>query len=198
MKNNAKQEKTLIYPPFDEAILTPEEAELVVAKVAPLNEFHFYDYCIACGLAVYLPLQKRWKIHNVARNGKSYRYSQEVLRPMFPTYVFVKTREAELSKLFGSKVLIKYLRPVNQALFREEIRTVRIAEQVGFTQELEVHKEIPVGGRFQIQSGIWQGVIGWLTSKDNLCKWTIKLDFLDQMITATINPAEFKMIRLDE
>ena len=76
------------------------------------------------------------------------------------------------------------------------MKTVRKVELVGFKQELEFHQDIAVGDRFQIQSGVWEGVTGWLTCRDKKFKWTVQIEFVNQMITTTINPSKFKMIKL--
>jgi len=81
--------------------------------------------------------------------------------------------------------------------FMEEVKTVRKVELVGFEQELEFNADIAVGDRFQIQSGVWEGVTGWLTSRDKKFKWTVQFEFVNETVTTTINPSKFKMIKLD-
>ncbi len=186
-------------PSFDESILKIEGDEVVRAiQVSPLNEFRFRDFCNENGFVNYLPLQRSWKIHNFTSKGKAYNYSKAVLRPMFPSYVFVKTKVENLRTLFDSKVLVRFLQPPNQAAFLEEIRTVRIAELVGLQDELKIHADIPEGAHFLIQSGVWEGVTGWLSHKDGLYKWTVRIEFVDQLITASIDPTQYKMMRLDK
>ncbi len=185
------------YPEFDESILTLSGTEVVCpVKTTPLHEFKFRDYCQEIGVVHYLPLRRAWKVHNLTNNGKNYNYSKEVLRPMFSGYVFVKMQPEELRKLFESKQIVRILPVPDLPAFMEEVKTVRKVELVGFKQELEFNADIAVGDRFQIQSGVWEGVTGWLTSRDKKFKWTVQIEFVNQTITTTINPSKFKMLKL--
>lgn len=185
-------------PVFNESILQLSGTEVVrPVKTTPCHEFQFRDYCLEKGIVSYLPLRKVWKVHNLNAKGKAYNYSREVLRPMFTSYVFVKTPLEELRSLFETKLITKILPVTDLEAFVEEIKTVRRAELVGFKQELEFHEDIAVGDRFLIQSGVWEGVSGWLTCRDKKFKWTVQIEFVHQLITTTINPSKFKMTRLD-
>ena len=186
------------YPEFDESILTLSGTEVVrPVKTTPLHEFKFRDYCMANEIVCYLPLRRVWKVHNLVSNGKTYNYSKEVLRPMFTSYIFVKASLERLRSLFETKLVTRILHVADLPAFMEEVRTVRKVELVGFKQELEFHKDIAVGDRFHIQSGVWEGVTGWLTSRDKKFKWTVQIEFVHQLITTTINPSKFKMMKLD-
>jgi len=186
-------------PEFDESILTISGTEVVrPVKTTPLHEFKFRDYCKENGLVSYLPLRRVWRVRNqTSSKGKTYSYSKEVLRPMFTGYVFVKIPLERLRGLFETKLVTKILHVADLDAFMEEVKTVRKVELVGFKQELEFNADIAVGDRFQIQSGVWEGVTGWLTSRDKKFKWTVQIEFVNQTITTTINPSKFKMIRLD-
>ena len=185
-------------PVFDDSILTLSGTEVVCpVKTTPLHEYKFRDYCQENGVVNYLPLRRAWKVHNLTSNGKNYNYSKEVLRPMFSGYIFVKTQPEELRKLFESKQIVRILPVPDLPAFMEEVKTVRKVELVGFKQELEFNADIAVGDRFQIQNGVWEGVTGWLTSRDKKFKWTVQIEFVNQTITTTINPSKFKMIKLD-
>ena len=187
------------YPEFDESILTISGTEVVrPVKTTPLHEFKFRDYCQENGLVSYLPLRRVWRVRNqTSTKGKTYSYSKEVLRPMFTGYVFVKIPLERLRGLFETKLVTKILHVADLDAFMEEVKTVRKVELVGFKQELEFNADIAVGDRFQIQSGVWEGVTGLLTSRDKKFKWTVQIEFVNQTVTTTINPSKFKMIKLD-
>ncbi len=184
-------------PEFDESILCLSGTEVVrPVKTMPLHEFKFRDFCIENGIVCYLPLQKVWKVRNLNSKGRTYNYSQEVLRPMFTSYVFVKMPMERLRNLFETKLVTKILHVSDLDAFMNEVKTVRKFELIGLEQELEFNADIAVGDRFQIQSGVWEGVTGWLTSRDKKFKWTVQIEFVNQTITTTINPSKFKMLKL--
>ena len=184
-------------PEFDESILKPSDTEVVrPVKTMPLHEFKFRDFCQENGICYYLPLRKVWQVRNQTTKGRTYNYSREVLRPMFTGYVFVKTPLEQLKSLFETKLITKIIHVVDLDAFLEEVKTVRKFELVGLEQELEFNEDISVGDRFQIQSGVWEGVTGWLTCRDKKFKWTVQLEFINEMITTTIDPSKFKMLKL--
>ncbi len=186
-------------PVFDESILTLSGTEVVrPVKTTPLHEFKFRDYCKENGIVCYLPMRRVWLVRNqTSAKGKTYNYSKEVLRPMFTGYAFVKTPLERLRGLFETKLVTKILHVADLDAFMEEVRTVRRIELVGLKQELEFNADIAVGDRFQIQSGVWEGVTGWLTCRDRKFKWTVQIEFVNQTVTTTINPSKFKMIKLE-
>ena len=186
-------------PPFDESILAPAEGEIVCAvRTTPLHETKVEDHCKSIGLSTYLPLRRTLRFRNVTSKGRQYSYSREVLCPLFPSYLFVKAEMAALRELYEKRKIQRYLLPVRQDRFLDEVRVVRKCELVGFEQELEVHEGIPEGGRFLIMSGIWEGVEGRLTRRDDVCKWTVEIEFCQQFVTATIDTTKFKMNPLDD
>ena len=200
MKNKGKKPPKHKVPAFDESILNPVDDEIVRAlRVSPNQEFVFESFCHQKGIVCYLPVRRAISVHNITQKGIPYSYSREVLRPMFPSYIFVKMplplmRTIHDSRLFSRVVPMQYA----QEKLLEEIRVVRTFETLGFEQELEVHKEMQDGDPFLITSGIWQGVRGELTHKDDVDKWTVKLEFCGQYVTTLINPAQFKMIPMND
>ncbi len=195
-----KKAPALKVPVFDESILEPVGDEVVRAVCSrPNKEAVFEKYCKENGIVCYLPVRRAVKVHNIVQKGVPYSYSKEVLRPLFTSYVFVKISEAGLSSLHRSNAIVRILPLLySQQQFLNEIRVVRACETVGFQQELEVHEDVLVGKPFLITSGIWEGVRGELVEKDNVCKWTVRIEFCHQFVTTTINPTQFKMIPLDE
>ncbi len=187
-------------PAFDESILNPVGDEVVRAVCSrPNKEALFEKYCKEKGIVCYLPVRRAVKIHNIVQKGVPYSYSKEVLRPLFTSYVFVKMSESGLPSLHRSNAIVRIL-PLqySQQQFLDEIKVVRTCETVGFQQELDVHEDVLVGKPFLITSGIWEGVRGELVEKDNVSKWTVRIEFCRQFVTTTINPTQFKMIPLDD
>ncbi|MBQ7176230.1 MAG: UpxY family transcription antiterminator [Victivallales bacterium] len=179
---------------FDDRILLPGEDEVVVpVYTQPLHEFRLKEFCDARGVINYLPLKRTFKFHNVSSKGKSYSYRKVVLRPLFASYVFVRIPKKEQSLLFSSKSVIRILSVGDQQSFLASVRTVRAVELAGFQGELEFNVDIKEGERFLIESGIWQGVCGWLVKKEKKYLWTVEIEFLNELIRATIDPSQYKM-----
>ncbi len=181
---------------FDESILAPEEEEIVrVVFTTPLNEGRFKDYCNERGIANYLPLRKVSRVKRHVRNGKTYQYQSVVLRPMFPSYIFVKLTPGQRSNIFRSNAVVRILgdQEFNQSKLLDEIRIVRRIEEIAMTEELEFNADVKEGGRFLIESGPWAGVYGWLTKKRKRSIWTVELEYVNTLVSATIDPTQYKM-----
>ena len=196
----AKKPSKYKVPAFDEAILNPVGDEIVrVVHTRPHQETALEKYCKQKGIVCYLPVRRAIKIHNFTQKGIPYSYSKEVLRPLFPSYIFIKMplplmHVIHEAQIFSRVVPLQY----EQEKLLEEIKVVRTIEALGFEQELEVHTDIPSGGRFLITSGIWEGVQGHLLNKDGVDKWTVEIEFCKQFVTTSIDPTKFKMIPLDD
>jgi len=202
--DRAMKKKTKIckykVPSFDEAVLEPNDDEFVrVYRTRPNQEFAFEKLCRENGIHCYLPVRRAVSVHNVIQKGTPYSYSKEVLRPMFPPYLFIKVSTSDVQAIHNFRISarcvpLKY----SQEKLLNEIRTVRIVETIGFEQELEVHQEIPEGGHFLITSGIWTGVKGHLVSKNGVDLWTVEIDFCQQAVTTSIDPKQYRMIPVED
>lgn len=183
---------------FDERILFPEEDEILCpVYTVPLNEFRLRDFCREKGIVCYLPLHQTWKVNDYLKRGKPYHQSQLVLRPMFPSYVFVKLpADGGRSLLYESKAALRILAPSSQERFIEDVRAIRSIELVGLEQEVEFNADIRIGDHFIIESGVWTGVTGWLKKKGKRFSWTVELEIVNQLVRTTIDPSQFEMRKI--
>ena len=179
---------------FDERLLEPSVQEKVLpVYTMPLNEFRVKEYCFKNGIVCYLPLRKVWKVNAYMSHGKPYKNSRVVLRPMFPSYVFVKVSQEQQSQLWSSKTILRFLDTTRPDRLLEDIRAVRAFEATSLEKEIEFNVEIKEGDRFTIETGVWEGVSGWLKKKEKKFLWTVELEFVNQIVRTEINPAEYKM-----
>ena len=184
---------------FDERLLEPSSQEKVFpVYTMPLNEFRLKEYCAKNGICCYLPLRKVWKVNSYMSHGKPYKNSRVVLRPMFPSYVFVKVSQEQQSLLWSSKTVLRFLETTRPDRLLEDIRAVRACETTGLEKEIEFNVDIKEGDRFTIETGVWEGVSGWLKKKEKKFLWTVELEFVNQIVRTEINPAEYKMHPLRE
>ncbi len=70
---------------------------------------------------------------------------------------------------------------------------MRAFETTGLEKEIEFNVDIKEGDRFTIETGVWEGVSGWLKKKEKKFLWTVELEFVNQIVRTEINPAEYKM-----
>ena len=134
------------------------------------------------------------------RGDRTYQYRNVVLRPMFPSYIFVKLQPDQRSLIFRSNTVVRILGDQEQlsSKLMDEIRVIRRIEEIAKTQELEFNAEIKEGERFRIESGPWEGVYGWLKKKQKRFLWTVEIECVNTLVQATIDPSQYKMISMEE
>ena len=186
---------------FDESILSPKDDEVVrVVFTTPLHEGRLREFCLENDIVSYLPLKRSFRIIRRGYKSKSYEYQTVVLRPMFPSYIFLKMKPEDRSKIFRSNSVVRILGGDNvmQERLLGEIRLVRQIEEIAKEEELEFNPGIKEGGRFLIESGVWQGVYGWLKKKNKRSLWTVEIECLNSFVQATIDPTQYKMTPVRE
>ncbi len=184
---------------FDERLLTVKDDEIVrPIYTVPLHEGRLVKFCRGLGIPFYLPLHKVWKVVTQRHGGREYQYPKEVLRPMFPSYIFVKMNPEQRGLLFKSNSIAKILAVTNQPRLLEEIQMVRQVEGIALHEQVDFNCGIKEGEKFLIESGPWQGIYGWLIKKEKRYLWTVEIECLNGIIQASINPAEYKMTKVEE
>ena len=181
---------------FDERICTPGEREIVrCVYTRPNQESRLYEYCRTHGIVCYLPLKKVWRVVTRRYGGKSYQYPKEVIRPMFPNYMFVMLTPEQRTPLYNSMAIVRILQDTSQAeeKLQNEIRIVHQIETIAMNEEIEFNARIKEGDKFLIESGPWQGIYGWLKKKRRRCLWTVEIECVNSLVQATIDPTLYKM-----
>lgn len=186
---------------FPADFLAPSTDERLLAVYThPHQENRLKSYCDVGGIACYLPLRRALKRHNVVSRNRKYAYQQTVLRPLFPSYLFVRATREQLGSLWRSGSVIRFCgnMETDDELLRRDIRLVRQFELAGLEKELLLNPDLEPGDRFLIESGgVWEGSYGTLISKASKYYWAVTIEGLNGAVIAVeINPAEYKMTRL--
>ena len=187
---------------FDERIYAPGEDEAVrCVHVRPKQESRLYGFCRDSGIVCYLPLRKLCRVKIRHYGKKTYHYPQEVLRPMFPGYLFVRVNPEQRNRLYGTNAIVRVINdeaPQAQAKLLDEIRVVRRIESIALEEEIEFNAEVREGGKFLVESGPWQGTYGWLKKKRKRFVWTVELECVNALVQATIDPSQVRLSPVDD
>ena len=186
---------------FDDRIYELADGEIVrVVYTHPNHESRLFAFCRKQGIVCYLPLRKIWKPMQQTHGGKVYQYPKMVLRPMFPSYMFVKLTHDQRTPLYNSRSLLRILRDddQNSKKLLDDIRIVHQIESIAQSEEIEFNADLKEGGKFLIESGPWQGVYGWLKKKESRFLWTVEIECVSTLVQATIDPSKYKMTPVDE
>ena len=139
------------------------------------------------GIPAYLPVVPDVKIHNVSYKDKSFRYENEVLRPMLKSYVFAQMTDAQKRVVWRTKSVCGVLNVTReqQSAFIGELRGV------------QYKKEIEVNDRFMIESPRqFEGTFGYLVERRKRFLWVVKLEIFGGFISAEIDPREYKFSKI--
>lgn len=176
-----------------------EEALWAAVYTQPLHEFRLYRYFQEHGIPAYLPVVPEIKQHRVHTQEKLYSYQKTVWRPMFRSYVFAQMTEDQKNDSYRSHSIIR-IWPVareDQSAFLDELRGVRMMEQLAKTAPLEFRQDIQVKDRFLIESPPYEGTYGYLLEKRKQFLWVVKIELFNTAIVAEIDPADYKMTKVE-
>ena len=181
---------------FEEA----ENALWLPVYTRPLHEFRLRDLLRDRGIPVYLPVVPDFKIHNVTKNGKPYSYKRQVLRPMLRSYLFARLTVDERRDLWNTNSINNVWSVPREAQsdFLDELRGLRLMEELAKSSKVEFRKEIRVNDRFVIDAPPqFAGTRGFLVEKRKKFRWVVRLDFLGRCIDAEIDPSAYRMSKID-
>lgn len=164
-----------------------------------LHEFRLYNYLKKRNIPVYLPVVPDFKIHHVVKDGRTYTYRKEVLRPMLRSYLFAQLDTAQKKDIWNSKSVLKIwdVSKEMQSSFTEELRGLQMMEILAKSSKIEYKKEIQVNDRFVIEfPKVFEGIYGYLVQKRKRFLWVIKVEMLGQYINVEIDPSNYKMRKI--
>jgi len=177
-----------------------EDALWLPVYTRPLHEFRLYDRLRERGIPAYLPVVPDFKVHNVTKNGKPYSYKRQVLRPMLRSYLFARMTADERRELWRSNSVnnVWEVPREAQSAFLDELRGLRLMEELAKSSPLEFRKELRVSDRFVIEAPAqFAGTRGFLVEKRKKFRWVVRLDFLGRFIDAEIDPSVYRMSRIE-
>ena len=177
-----------------------EDALWVPVYTRPLHEFRLYEYFRSRGIPAYLPLVPDFRFHNVVKNGKPYSYKREIRRPMLRSYLFARLTVDERRELWKTNSInnVWNVSREEQPAFLEELRGLRMMEELAKSSKIEFKKEIQVNDRFVIEAPReFEGTRGYLVEKRKKFWWVVRLEFLGRYVDAEIDPSAYRMTKVE-
>ena len=157
------------------AVFTVPQHEKSVAKQLQIREIESFLPC-----------------YETVRVWKN-RQRMKLVLPLFPTYLFVRIRPEERSKVLQSPGVLQIVgnHKEHSALSEAEIEFLRsgLCEQ-----GLEPYHELVVGTRVRIRSGVMQGVEGTLVRKSDSMRFVLTIKLINQHAAVRVNPEDLEAI----
>ncbi|MGA2888115.1 MAG: UpxY family transcription antiterminator [Terracidiphilus sp.] len=121
------------------------------------------------------------------------RQRKKVVLPLFPTYLFVHISPTERRKVLQSPGVLQIVGNGREsaALLDSEIDFLRS----GFCrQRVEPYRELVIGQKVRIKSGVMQGLEGTLVRKSNSTKFVLTLELINQHAAIQVDAEELERI----
>ena len=155
-----------------------------VAHTKPRREKKLVDYCDRNGIAVTLPCYT--SAHKY--RGKSVAFQ----KPLFPGYVFLQLRPAEIATIRQNDYVANLLEVFDQATFARQLYEILRALESGL--EVRLAPTIESGTHVRIRSGPLQGVEGLVEYRQGHTTVILRLDFINQAAAVRMSVEELEVI----
>jgi len=117
----------------------------------------------------------------------------KVIRPLFPSYLFVLLNGRERVPTLQAPGVIKIVGNSREAIAlpASEIEFLR----AGFrAKRFEPYRELAVGQRVRIKSGVMQGVCGTLVRKSNALRFVLTLEMINQSAAIEVGAEDLELL----
>ena len=142
------------------------------------------DFCERQGIATTLPCYL--SAHKY--RGKTVKFQ----KPLFPGYVFLQLRAAEIAAVRQNDHVANLLEVFDQATFARQLFEILRAVESGL--EVRVAPAIESGARVRIRSGPLQGVEGLVEYRQGHTTVILRLDFINQAAAVHMSVEELEVI----
>lgn len=119
------------------------------------------------------------------------RQKVKLVLPLFPTYLFVRIRCAERSRVLQSPGVIRLVGNSRESIpLRDaEIESLRMALA---TRRVEPFQELVVGTRVRVKCGVMQGVEGTLVRKNDSLRFVLSMQLINQHAAVQVDAADLE------
>ncbi len=169
--------------------LVPVENKIwVPIRTKSRREKKLAEYCHAQAMRYYLPLLK--KIHKYGKRRR------EFFLPMFPGYIFCCLSDEDFAQLVLShSVLFKVkVNEIEEPLLLEELRGIRVFEQLAQEQKIEVKPELVEGTPVEISTGPFRGLSGIVQKRKKRALISVNVEILGHSVSVEVDADELELV----
>lgn len=130
-----------------------------------------------------------WESTRIWKN----RQRMKVIQPLFPSYLFVRIRDAERPRVLQSPGALKIIGNCHGHLSipDREIEFLRLGV---CGQRVEPYRELALGRRVRIKSGPLEGVQGILVQKKNSMRFVLSIEMINQSVAMNVEGDEIEAV----
>jgi transcriptional antiterminator NusG len=127
-----------------------------------------------------------------ARTWKN-RQRVRVVQALFPSYLFVRIRDAERSKVLQSPGALRIIGNCRGQLSIADSEIEFLRSDFS-RQRVEPYRELVVGRRVRIKSGPMQGVQGTVVQKGNSMRFVLSIEMINQNVAMKVSGDEIEAV----
>lgn len=153
----------------------------------PRCEKKFLLYCDKYDINAYLPLKVKLRT-----KGRGTVRSE---LPMFPGYAFACVNEEEKTILARTNYIVNYIRltKAQEEGLCQDLKSIRILEQMQETEELFVSPEIQIGNEVIISSGPLRGLNGIVDRRKNSHRIVVNVEMINHSVVMELDVADVEL-----
>ena len=148
-----------------------------VLHVRPRCEKKIAKYCDSTNLENYLPLSTEHKVYQ--------RRKVDVLKPLFPGYVFAKFSALQRILVLKSQQIVRILPVKDQASLIDELRQIRKALEIDPC--LNACPAVEKGTLVRVVHGPFQGLEGMVSTLKNQTRVVLNVDIIGKGVPLEID-----------
>lgn len=152
----------------------------------PNNEKSLIKHLEIRQIESYLPT---WECARVWKN----RQRIKVVQPLFPSYLFVRIRNAERPRVLQSPGALRIVGNCQGHLSIPD-REIEFLRSGFCRQRLEPYRELALGKRVRIKSGPLEGVQGILVQKKNSIRFVLSIEMINQSVAMNVDVDEIEAV----
>jgi transcription antitermination factor NusG len=152
----------------------------------PKNEKSLLKHLDVRQIESFLPT---WESTHTWKN----RQRVKVVQPLFPSYLFVRIRETERSKVLQSPGAVRIIGNCQGPLSISDSE-IEFLRSDFCRERVQPYRELVVGRRVCIKSGLMQGVQGTLVEKRNSMRFVLTIEMINQNASIEVGGDEIEPI----
>ncbi|MGH9615366.1 MAG: UpxY family transcription antiterminator [Acidobacteriaceae bacterium] len=121
------------------------------------------------------------------------RQRMKIVQPLFPSYLFVRIRDKERSKVLQSPGAIRIIGNCQGPVSISE-REIEFLRSDFCRQRVEPYRELVLGKKVRIKTGPMQGVQGTLVQKRNSMRFVLSIEMINQNAAIEVNGDEIELV----
>ena len=154
----------------------------------PRSEKKLQRFCESFNMISYVPLRLKAR-------SKGTRIVHSYL-PMFPGYAFACLDDEEKSRISTSNAIVRFIRLSRdqEKSLVEELKSIRILEELQGTQEIFVCPEIVPGLEVVIKSGPLRGLTGLVENRKGIHRIIVNVEMICQSVVMEMDSSDLEIV----